>query len=87
MYKVILHNDDYTPMEFVVEVLIKIFHKTQGIAEQIMMSVHQNGAAVCGLYTYEIAETKVDQVHRVSEQHNYPLRSSLEKNWGNNHVK
>ena len=79
MYKVILHNDDYTTMEFVVQVLMTIFHKSYVEAEQIMMKVHKQGYGICGIYTYEIAETKVNEVHTVSRKHEFPLKCSFEK--------
>ena len=77
-YKVILHNDDYTPMEFVVEVLMQIFKKDELTATQIMLNVHNQGRGICGVYTYEIAETKVAQVHKTAEKHEYPLQASME---------
>lgn len=79
LYRVILHNDDYTTMEFVVEVLETIFHKSQGEAHALMLKVHLHGAAQCGVYTYEIAETKVTQVHDLAQHNGFPLRASLEK--------
>lgn len=78
-YKVILHNDDYTPMDFVVEVLVTIFRKNHSDATQIMLKIHHQGSAVCGVYSYEIAEMKIAQVHQISTQHSYPLKSTLEK--------
>lgn len=77
-YKVVLHNDDYTPMEFVVEVLVDIFHKNHAEATQIMLNVHEKGIGICGIYSYEIAETKVARVHEVAEQFEYPLKASME---------
>lgn len=79
MYRVFLMNDDYTPMDFVVEILMKVFNKSIESASQIMMSVHNNGSGVCGVYTYEIAETKTGTVHRMAEENGYPLRSTMEK--------
>lgn len=79
MYKVILHNDDYTTMEFVVQILMTIFHKSHVEAEQIMMKVHKEGFGICGIYTFEIAETKVNEVHMVSRKHEFPLKCSFEK--------
>jgi ATP-dependent Clp protease adaptor protein ClpS len=79
MYRVFLMNDDYTPMDFVIEILMKVFNKSIESATQIMMSVHNNGSGVCGVYTYEIAETKTGTVHRMSEESGYPLRSTMEK--------
>ncbi|MBU2511770.1 ATP-dependent Clp protease adapter ClpS [bacterium] len=77
-YKVILHNDDYTPMDFVVRILMSVFKKDELAATQIMLNVHNLGRGVCGVYTYEIAETKVAQVHQLAEQNEYPLHASME---------
>jgi ATP-dependent Clp protease adaptor protein ClpS len=79
LYKVILHNDDYTTMQFVVEVLESVFHKSPAEAHRIMMHVHTRGFAVCGAYPYEVAETKVALVHDLAREHGYPLRASLEE--------
>ncbi len=79
MYRVILMNDDYTPMEFVVSVLMGIFKKTQEEATQVMLNVHQNGIGVCGIYTFEIAETKVAQVMDAAKRAQHPLQCTLEK--------
>ena len=79
MYKVILHNDNYTTMEFVVEVLIFIFRKTPESATQIMLNVHRQGIGVCGIYPFELAETKVESVHSLAEEHGFPLKCSMEK--------
>ncbi len=79
MYRVLLMNDDYTPMDFVVEILMRVFNKSVESATQIMMSVHNQGSGVCGVYTYEIAETKTGTVHRLAEENGYPLRSTMEK--------
>ncbi len=78
MYRVILHNDDYTPRVFVVEVLVAVFSKSQEAAVQLMWHVHRNGTGVCGVYTYEIADTKVKTVRSLAEEHGFPLRASLE---------
>jgi ATP-dependent Clp protease adaptor protein ClpS len=78
-YKVLLHNDDYTTMEFVVEVLETIFGKSPAEAYRIMMSVHRNGIGVCGVYTHEIAETKVSLVHDRARERGFPLRASMEE--------
>jgi ATP-dependent Clp protease adaptor protein ClpS len=77
-YKVILHNDDYTPMDFVVEILIEVFKKDELAATQIMLNVHNLGRGVCGIYPYEIAETKVARVHELATLHEYPLQASME---------
>ncbi|MEE4606193.1 MAG: ATP-dependent Clp protease adapter ClpS [Desulfobacteraceae bacterium] len=79
MYRVLLHNDDYTSMEFVVEILMVVFSKTPESAAKIMMNVHQKGIGVCGVYTREIAETKVDTVHNLARESGYPLRCSMEQ--------
>jgi ATP-dependent Clp protease adaptor protein ClpS len=78
MYKVLLHNDDYTTMDFVVEVLMVVFSKELQEATRIMMDVHRKGLGVCGVYTYEIAETKVDTVHAMARAHGFPLKCSME---------
>ncbi|WP_022663739.1 ATP-dependent Clp protease adapter ClpS [Desulfospira joergensenii] len=79
MYKVILHNDDYTTMEFVVEILITVFGKSLEKATQIMLNVHNRGKAVCGIYPREIAETKVETVHNLASSKGFPLKSTMEK--------
>lgn len=79
MYKVLLHNDDYTPMDFVVFVLKKFFNKSDIEAYQIMMDVHEKGLGLAGVYSFEIAETKVTQVNQFSKQNEYPLKTSLEE--------
>jgi ATP-dependent Clp protease adaptor protein ClpS len=79
LYKVILHNDDYTTMEFVVQVLESIFLKTPAEAFRIMMQVHTQGQGLCGAYTYDIAETKVSTVHDLARERGFPLRASMEK--------
>lgn len=79
MYKVLLLNDDYTPMEFVVEVLERFFRKSQEEATQIMLHVHQKGVGICGVFTYEVAETKVVQVIDHARKHQHPLQCTLEK--------
>ena len=79
LYRVILHNDDYTTMEFVIEVLETIFLKSPAEAFRIMMSVHTRGHGVCGAYSYEVAETKVGQVHDRAREQGYPLRASMEE--------
>ena len=79
MYRVILMNDDYTPMEFVVQILTAIFNKNQEDAYRIMLNVHKNGLGVCGIYTFEIAETKVAQVMDAAKRSQHPLQCTLEK--------
>ncbi|HKK30954.1 MAG TPA: ATP-dependent Clp protease adapter ClpS [Alphaproteobacteria bacterium] len=79
MYKVLMLNDDYTPMEFVVHVLENFFHKNREEATEIMLHVHQKGIGVCGVYTYEVAETKVAQVVDFARRHEHPLQLTLEK--------
>lgn len=78
LYKVILLNDDFTPMEFVVEVLERFFGMGRDKATQIMLHVHTRGKGVCGVFTYEIAETKVAQVNDYSQQHQHPLLCTME---------
>ncbi len=79
MYKVLLHNDDYTTMEFVVHVLVQVFRKSIDEATRIMLNVHERGIGVCGLYTFEIAETKVDLVTRMARENGHPLKRTMEK--------
>ena len=79
LYQVVLLNDDFTPMEFVVEVLEKVFGMDRSRATRIMLEVHTRGKGVCGIYTYEIAETKVAQVNGSSRQHQHPLLCTMEE--------
>jgi ATP-dependent Clp protease adaptor protein ClpS len=79
LYRVLLLNDDYTPMEFVVHVLERFFNKDHGAAHRIMMHVHQHGIGECGIYTYEVAETKVTQVMDFARKHQHPLQCVMEK--------
>ena len=79
LYKVLLLNDDYTPMDFVVYVLERFFNKQSEDANRIMMHVHQKGVGICGVYTYEVAETKVAQVTNFARQHQHPLQCTMEK--------
>ena len=79
MYKVLLLNDDYTPMEFVVHVLERFFAMNTEKATQVMLHVHQRGVGVCGVFPYEVAETKVTQVMDFARQHQHPLQCTLEK--------
>jgi ATP-dependent Clp protease adaptor protein ClpS len=78
MYRVVLHNDDYTTMEFVIHILKTIFHKTEQESEQIMLDVHKRGKGVCGVYTLEIARTKVEQVKTLAKQNKFPLLATYE---------
>ena len=79
MYKVFILNDDYTTMEFVVEVLIHVFNKSVEEATSTMLKVHREGVGLCGIYTFEVAETKVNTVHTVARQEGFPLRCTMEK--------
>jgi len=78
LYKVLLHNDDYTTMEFVVEILVEIFNKSVENAMNIMLNVHHQGIGVCGVYAFEIAETKMEAVHKLARQNNHPLKCTME---------
>ncbi len=78
-YKVLLHNDDYTTMDFVVKILMAIFHKSMLESEQIMLKIHTSGKAVCGVYTYDIAQTKVYQVKQLAKSNGFPLLATLEE--------
>ena len=78
MYRVVLHNDDYTTMEFVVHILKTIFHKSEQESERIMLDVHKKGRGVCGVYTREIAQTKVEQVKTLAKQNQFPLLATYE---------
>ena len=79
LYRVLLLNDDYTPMEFVVYVLEQFFNKSREDATRIMLHVHQHGVGVCGVFTYEVAETKVAQVVDTARRHQHPLQCTMEK--------
>ncbi|OOL18790.1 Clp protease ClpS [Bombella intestini] len=79
MYRVVLLNDDYTPMDFVVFVLEQFFDKSPADAQAIMLEVHNRGSGVCGVFTYEIAETKVGQVMDFAQKNQHPLQCTLEK--------
>jgi ATP-dependent Clp protease adaptor protein ClpS len=79
MYKVLMLNDDYTPMEFVVHVLERFFSKNREEAQRIMLHVHRRGVGICGVFTYEVAESKVTQVMDFARQHQHPLQCTLEK--------
>lgn len=79
LYRVVLLNDDYTPMEFVVEILEDFFRMDRPTATRVMIEVHTRGKGICGVYTYEIAETKVAQVTAYARQHQHPLMCTLEE--------
>lgn len=79
MYKVLLHNDDYTTMEFVVEILMFVFNKAVEDATRIMLSVHRKGIGVCGVYTYDVAETKVETVTKLARDRGFPLKCTMEE--------
>jgi len=78
MYKVLLHNDDYTPMDFVIDILMKIFHKNIDEANDITWQVHEKGKAICGIYVQEIAQTKVHQVKSIAKANGFPLLATME---------
>jgi ATP-dependent Clp protease adaptor protein ClpS len=79
LYKVLLLNDDYTPMEFVVHILEKFFAKNREDAVEVMLHVHRHGVGICGVFTFEVAETKVAQVIEFSRRHQHPLQCTMEK--------
>ena len=79
LYRVLILNDDYTPMEFVVQVLETFFNKSREEATRIMLHVHKKGVGLCGVYTYEVAETKVSQVVDTARRHQHPLQCTMEK--------
>jgi len=78
-YKVLLLNDDYTSMDFVVEILMNIFHKSYQQAEAIMLEIHRKEKGLCGVYTYEVAETKIMQVRKLAREQGYPLKAVMEE--------
>ena len=78
LFKVLLHNDDYTTMEFVIYVLQRCFSKTLDEAQEIMLKVHHSGVGTCGVYTHEIAESKTAKVHQISKENGHPLRCTFE---------
>lgn len=78
-YKVLIHNDDFTPRDFVVHVLQRFFKKDEPSATQLMLTIHHKGVGIAGVYTFEIAETKAYQVNEYAKQHRYPLRTTVEK--------
>lgn len=77
-YKVLLHNDDYTTMEFVIFILQNVFHKSSTEAEKIMLAVHHQGVGTCGVYTFEIAESKTNKVMQLAKENSQPLKCSME---------
>ena len=79
LYRVLLHNDDYTTMEFVIHVLQSVFNHAEAEATQIMLHVHRKGIGVAGVYPHEIAETKIEEVHTLAKSHEFPLRCSMEE--------
>jgi len=78
-YKVVLHNDHYTSMDFVIHVLMNIFHKNAVEAQEIMLQIHEKGKGICGVYTHEIAQTKVAQVSKLAKQNSFPLLATMEE--------
>ncbi|WP_031485250.1 ATP-dependent Clp protease adapter ClpS [Maridesulfovibrio frigidus] len=78
-YKVLLHNDDYTSMEFVIAVLVQVFRKTEEESTDIMLKVHNDGFGICGIYTAEVAETRVEMVRQLATQAGFPLKCSIEE--------
>lgn len=78
LFRVLMHNDDFTSMEFVVEVLEVVFHKSPTDANRIMLNIHFKGLGLCGVYPHEVAETKIDRVHGMAKHEGFPLRCSME---------
>ncbi len=79
MFKVLLLNDDYSSMEFVIKVLMQVFHHNEEKATEIMFNIHQQGKGLCGVYVFEIAETKVSQVRKMAQEAKFPLRAVMEE--------
>ena len=79
MYKVLIHNDDYTTKVFVVEILTAVFNKSIEEATQLMWQIHRNGSGVCGIYPYELAETKINIVTKVARENGFPLKTTMER--------
>ena len=79
LYKVMLLNDDYTSMDFVIIILTQVFHQSSEQATAVMYKIHETGSGLCGVYTYEIAETKIAQVHSLAKEHKFPLRATMEE--------
>jgi ATP-dependent Clp protease adaptor protein ClpS len=79
MYKVLLHNDDYTPREFVVEILMSVFNKSMNTAVQLMWHVHEKGVGLIEIYTYQVAESKIKQTSALAREHGFPLKTTMEQ--------
>ena len=79
MFRVIMLNDDFTPMEFVIDMLVRFFHKSPETANQLMLEVHNHGSAVCGVYPHDIAESKMSRVEMMSQNQGHPLRCVMEQ--------
>ncbi len=79
MYKIIMHNDHYTTMDFVIEVVMLVFHKPAAEATKIMLDIHKKGMGICGVFTYDIAVTKISEVHSMAKQREFPLKCSYEE--------
>lgn len=79
MYRILMHNDHYTTMDFVIEVIMKVFHKPAAEATKIMLDIHKKGLGVCGVYTYDIAVTKIAEVHQMAKKRQFPLKCSYEE--------
>ncbi len=79
LYKVLLLNDDYTTMEFVVQILMYVFHKSEEESNQIMLRVHKEGVGLCGVYPYEVGETKGETVHALASERGFPLKCTMER--------
>jgi ATP-dependent Clp protease adaptor protein ClpS len=79
LFKVLMHNDHYTTMDFVVEMLVSVFLKTPSAATEIMLAIHRRGEGLCGTFTHEVAESKIERVHSLARQSEFPLRCSMEE--------
>jgi ATP-dependent Clp protease adaptor protein ClpS len=79
MYKIIMHNDHYTTMDFVIEVIMKVFHKSAAEATKIMLDIHKKGLGICGVFTYDIAMSKISEVHSLAKRKQFPLKCSYEE--------
>jgi ATP-dependent Clp protease adaptor protein ClpS len=78
MYRILMHNDHYTTMDFVIEVIMQVFHKPAAEATKIMLDIHKKGMGICGVYTYDIAVTKISEVHSMAKKRQFPLKCSYE---------